>query len=128
MKCYVHEKRKILPLHSYMFYASFSKETCGGPDLVWPQSTNLRYFEDCRGEIAQDRDRHGFPTNSRVQQEFIYFHYRRVSASFSGTYQVEGFLVEGCEIVCSNFGNSSRLWRELVRTGSQFFVDIFSWA
>ena len=83
---------------------------------------------DCRGEIAQDRDRHGFPTNSRVQQEFIYFNYSPVSASFSGAYQVEGFLVEACEIICSNFENSLRLWRELVRTGFQFFVDIFSWA
>ena len=52
-------------------------------------------FGDCRGEIAQDRDRHGFPTNSRVQQDFIYFNYRPVSASFSGANQVEGFLVEG---------------------------------
>ena len=84
-------------------------------------------FEDCRGETAQDRDRHGFPINSPVQ-EFIYFNYTSVSASFSGAYQVEGFLVEGCEIICSNFENLLHLRRELVRTGSQFFVDIFSCA
>ena len=85
-------------------------------------------FGDSRGETAQHRDRHGFPSNSRVQQAFIYFNYRPVSASFSGAYQVEGFLVEGSETICSNSENSLRLWRELVRTGSQFFVDIFSWA
>ena len=83
---------------------------------------------DCRGEIAQDRDRHGFPTNSRVQQEFVHFNYTPVSASFSGAYQVqEGFLMEGSEMICSNFEKSLRLRRELVRTGSHF-VDICSWA
>ena len=45
-------------------------------------------FGDSRGETAQHRDRHRFPSNSRVQQAFIYFNYRPVSASFSGAYQV----------------------------------------
>ena len=113
---------------SYLFYALFSEEPVAVP-VLWgldPPISGL--FVDCRGEIAQKRDRQGFPTNSRVQQESIYLNYRPVSASFSGAYQVEGFLVKGSETICSNFENSLRLRRELVRTGSQFFVDIFSWA
>ena len=106
----------------------FPRKPVAAPILCGLDPPISGIFGDCRGEIAQDRDRHGLPTNARVQQGFIYFNYRPVSASFSGAYQVESFLVEGCEIICSNLENWLRLRRELVITGSQFFVDNFSWA
>ena len=55
-----------------------------GPILCGLDPPISGIFGDCRGEIAQDRDLHGFPSNSRVQQAFISFHYRPVSTSFSG--------------------------------------------
>ena len=65
---------------SYLFYALFSEEPVAAPifcGLDSPISSGV--LGDVRGETAQDQDRHGFPTNSRVQQEVTYLYISKKS-------------------------------------------------